>query len=76
MTLDPIDIHQIGLDWIGLDCSRLCSPCHRATLEPSLRFGNVGSDGPYMIGRERTDILSPNHMRAFRPYVSESGDWV
>ena len=29
-----------------------------------------------MIGRERTDLVSPNHMRAFRPSGSESGDSV
>jgi hypothetical protein len=44
--------------------------------KPSLRFGKGGSEGPSMIGRERTGILSPNHMKAFRPSSSESGDWV
>jgi len=39
-------------------------------------FGTVGSEGPHMIGRQRTGIFSPNHVRAFRPYGSESGDWV
>jgi len=34
-------------------------------LKPSLRFQNSFSEGPHMIGAERTDILSTNHMRAF-----------
>jgi len=29
-----------------------------------------------MNGRERTGILLPNHMRAFRTSFPESGDWV
>jgi len=45
-------------------------------LNPVSAFGTAGSEGPHMIGREDTGTLSTNHMRAFRPYGSESGDWV
>ena len=51
------------------------SPHQVMPIEPCLRFEKGGSEGPRMIGRERTGILSVSHMRAFRPSVSESGDW-
>jgi len=44
--------------------------------KPSLRFGKGRSERPHMIGRVRTGIPSPNHMRAFRPSSSESRDLV
>jgi len=55
---------------------RRSSQRHRIQFKPSLRCGKAGSEGPHMIGRERTGILSPNHTRAFRPSFSENGDWV
>jgi hypothetical protein len=48
----------------------------RTVLSPVSTFRTVGSEGPHMIGRERTGMLSPNHMRAFRLYGSESCYWV
>ena len=41
-------------------------------LEPSLRFRKGGAEGPDMIGRERTGILSTNHMRAFNTSFSKA----
>jgi hypothetical protein len=34
-------------------------------IEPSLRFFTSVAEGPHVIGRELTGILSTNHMRAF-----------
>jgi len=43
-----------------------------SALNPVSAFGNGGSEGPHMIGRDNAGTLSTNHMRAFRPSLSKA----